>query len=163
VADGGSPVLSAAQNVSVTVTAVNTPPVLANPGPAPTFNFKLKTPAKVTPTLTVTDADGAATLATVVISLPVGAAKKNPDVVSLPGLSAVGTRLDAIVGGRLQITITLHEGATNAAVQTMLEGMTFTTKGKGLKVLSRNFQIRVTDLTGLQSNLITQNVTVRKK
>ncbi len=163
VTDGGTPALSDVENVGVTVAAVNTPPVLANPGPAPTFIFKLKTPAKVTPTLAVTDADGAASLATIVISLQVGDPKKNPDIVSLPGLSTVGTRLDAIVSGRLQITITLKEGATNAAVQTMLEGMTFATKGKGLKVLGRDFQIRVTDRTGLQSNLISQHVTVKKK
>ena len=73
------------------------------------------------------------------------------------------SRADAIVSGRLQITITLKPGATNAAVQTMLDGMTFLTKGKGLKVTSRSFQIRVTDNGGLQSNVVTQNVQVQKK
>ncbi len=163
VTDGGSPALSASSNVNVTVANVNTAPVLANPGAAPTFVGKLKTPVKVFPTLTVTDADGSATLATIVISLPLGGAKKNLDVVSLPGLAALGNRTDASVSGRLQITITLKQGATNAAVQTMLEGLTFQTKGAGLKIASRGFQLRVTDRTGLQSNLITQTLTVRKK
>ncbi len=148
---------------ALTTVEVNTAPVLANLGEAPTFMGKAKTPVKVFPSLTVTDADGSATLATIVISLPLGKAKKNPDVVSLPGLAALGTRADANVAGRLQITITLREGATNAAVQAMLEGLTFQTKGAGLKIASRGFQLRVTDRTGLQSNLITQTLTVRKK
>jgi parallel beta-helix repeat protein len=161
--DGGTPGLSATQSISISVTAANTAPVLATPGPVSTFFGNLKTPVKVAPTLSVTDADGPAGLASIVISLPLGAAKKNPDIVGLPGLTSIGTRVDAIVSGRLQITITLKPGATNAAVQSMLESMTFLTKSKGLKVTSRSFQIRVTDIGGLQSNLVTQNVQVQKK
>ncbi|MDB5389487.1 MAG: hypothetical protein JWM11_5133, partial [Planctomycetaceae bacterium] len=161
--DGGTPQLSAVQNVSITVTQTNSAPILANPGAVTTFFGNLKTPVKVTPTLTVTDADGTATLSSIVITLPLGAAKKNPDVVNLPGLTLLGTRADTIVAGRLVITITLKSGATNAAVQTMLQGMTFQTKTTGLKVLSRNFQIQVTDRTGLHSNVVTQTVPVVKK
>jgi RHS repeat-associated protein len=162
-ADGGTPALSTTQNVSITVGPANTAPVLATPGPVSTFVGNAPTPVKVVPTLSVTDANGPATLASIVISLPLGAAKKNPDIVSLPGLSAIGTRTDAIVSGRLQITIVLKPGATNAAVQAMLDGMTFQTKAAGLKLLSRTFQIQVTDNTGLHSNTVTQNVVVEKK
>lgn len=161
--DGGTPALSVTQSVSISVTAVNTAPVLATPGPVSTFFGNKKTPVKVAPTLSVTDPDGPTALSSIVISLPLGAAKKNPDIVALPGLSSVGTRADAIVSGRLQITITLKPDATNTAVQTMLDGMTFLTKGKGLKVTSRSFQIQVIDNGGLQSNIITQNVQVQKK
>ncbi|MDB5391016.1 MAG: repeat protein, partial [Planctomycetaceae bacterium] len=159
--DGGSPALSAVQNISITVT--NAAPVLATPGPIATYIGKVKTPVKVFPTLSVTDSEGSATLASVVISLPLGAAKKNPDVVTLPGLSAIGTRADAVVSGRLQITVTLKPGATTAVVQTILDGMTFQTKGAGLKSLSRNFQVQVTDQSGLHSNVISQTVNVEKK
>jgi hypothetical protein len=152
-----------AQNIAVTVTQANVAPILANPGPATTFFGNLKTPVKVMPTLSVTDADGTATLATIVVTLPLGAAKKNPDIVTLPGLSPLGTRVDTIVSGRLVITITLKSGATNAAVQTMLRGMIFQTTSAGLKVSSRNFQLQVTDRTGLHSNLLSQTVPVVKK
>jgi hypothetical protein len=149
--------------VSVTVGALSTAPLLAMPGPVSTYFGNKKTPVKVASTLSVTDPDSPTSLASIVVTLPLGAVKKNPDNVSFPGLSALGTRTDAIVAGRLQITITLKPGATNAAVQTMLDGMTFQTKGKGLKLLSRNFQIQVTDQTGLHSNTVTQNVVVEKK
>jgi RHS repeat-associated protein len=161
--DGGTPALSGSQNVSITVTQTNTAPVLGTPGPASTFFGNLKSPVKVTPTLTVTDADGPATLASIVITLPLGAAKKNPDLVSLPGVSALGTRADTIVSGRLVITVTLKTGATNTAVQTMLQSMTFQTKAAGLKVSSRNFQLQVIDQTGLHSNVVIQTVPVLKK
>ncbi len=161
--DGGTSPLSATQSVSVTVGPAATAPVLATPGPVSTFYGNLKTPVNVVPTLMVTDADGNATLASIVISLPLGAAKKNPDIVNLPGLGSMGTRVDTIVSGRLVITITLKPGATNATVQAMLDGMTFSTKGAGLKIANRNFQVQVTDQTGLHSNTVTQNVTVTKK
>jgi hypothetical protein len=161
--DGVTPPLSATQSVSITVGSLSTAPLLATPGPVSTFIGNVKTPVKITPTLSVTDPDSPTSLASIIITLPLGAAKKNPDIVSFPGLSAIGTRTDAIVSGRLQITITLKPGATNAAVQSMLDGMTFQTTGKGLKLLSRNFQIQVIDQTGLHSNTVTQNVVVQKK
>jgi VCBS repeat-containing protein len=161
--DGGNPALSVTGTVSVTVIQANTAPTLGTPGPASTFYGNLKTPVKVFPTLTLTDADGTATLASVVISLPLGAAKKNPDIIATPGLSGIGTRADAVVNGRLQITLTLRPGATNSSVESMLRSLTFQTKGSGLKVLSRNFQIQVTDTTGLHSNVISQTVVLSKK
>lgn len=161
--DGGSPALSGVQTVSVTVASVNSPPVLANPGTAPTFNGKLKSAVNVVPTLIVTDADGDATLASIVINLPLAKAKKNPDIVTLPGLSSIGTRTDTVVSGRLQISIALKPGTTNSAVQAMLQGMTFKTSGAGLNILNRDIRLKVTDRSGLQSNVVTQDVGVRKK
>ncbi|MDB5388923.1 MAG: hypothetical protein JWM11_4569, partial [Planctomycetaceae bacterium] len=161
--DGGTPALSATQNVSVVVGPANTAPVLANPGAVSTFIGNVKSPVKITPTLTVTDADGPASIASFVISVNLGAAKKNPDIINYPGLGAIGTFSTAIAGGKLVETFTVKPGVTNATIQTMLDNMTFQTKGTGLKVLNRSFQIQVTDVTGLHSNVITQNVIVEKK
>lgn len=161
--DGGTPPLSVTQTVTINVGPADTAPVLATPGQSPTYFGNLKTPVKVVPTITVTDADGPATLSAILISLNLGAAKKNPDVVSLPGLSAIGALETSIVGGRMQITVLLKLGVTNAAVQTALQGMTFQTAGKGLKVANRDFQIQLLDRTGLHSNLISQTVHVAKK
>lgn len=161
--DGGTSPLSDSESVSITVSPANTAPVLSTPGPVSTFYGNLKTPVKVAPTLAVTDADGAATIATIIVSLPQGAVKKNPDIVSFPGLTAIGTDTAVEASGRKQIVITLKPGTTNTAVQTMLNNMTFETKGKGLKVLNRGFKIEVIDQTGLHSNVVTQNVIVAKK
>lgn len=161
--DGGTSPLSGSESVSINVSPANTAPVLSTPGAVSTFYGNLKTPVKIAPTLTVTDADGAATIATIIVSLPQGDAKKNPDVVTFPGLAAIGTSAVVEANGRKQITITLKPGTTNAAVQAMLDNMTFQTKAKGLKVLSRAVKIEVIDQTGLHSNVITQNVTVAKK
>jgi hypothetical protein len=161
--DGGTPALSATQNVSVIVGPANAAPVLANPGPVSTFIGNVKTPVKVAPTLTVTDADGPTSIASIVISVNLGAAKKNPDNIDLPGLGPIGTFMTAIVGGRMQFTITVNPGVTNAAIQTLLDNITFQTKGTGLKLTSRSFQIQVTDTTGLHSNTVTQNLVVEKK
>jgi hypothetical protein len=163
VTDGGAPSLSAVQNVAISVSDASSAPELATPGAAATFIGKVKTPVKVTPTLTVSGADGAANLASIVITLPLGAAKKNPDVINLPGLAALGTRVDTIVAGRLVITITLNNGATNADVQHMLRDMTFQTKGKGLKVSNRTFELQVTNRTGLHSNVVHQTFNVLRK
>ncbi|MDB5389905.1 MAG: repeat protein, partial [Planctomycetaceae bacterium] len=161
--DGGTPALSVTQNITINVGPANTAPVLGMPGASPTFFGNLKTPVKVAPTITVTDADGPTTLSAILISINLGAAKKNPDIVNLPGVSAIGTLDKSVVGNRLQITVMLKLGVTNSAVQTALQGMTFQTSGKGLKVTNRDFQIRVVDQTGLQSNVITQTVHVVKK
>jgi hypothetical protein len=161
--DGGTPALSATQNVSVIVGPANTAPVLANPGPVSTFIGNVKAPVKIAPTLTVTDADGPTSIASIVISVNLGAVKKNPDITDLPGLGPIGTFMTEIVGGRMQFTITVKPGVTNAAIQTLLENITFQTKGTGLKLTSRSFQIQVTDNTGLHSNTVTQNLVVEKK
>ena len=163
VTDGGTPALSATQDVTVAVVSTNTAPVLANPGPTATYNGKLKVPVKVFPTLTITDQDGLATLERMVLILPTSKGTKNPDVVSLPGSSSLGTRSDSITSGFLVITIVFNTGTTNAAVQTMLNNMTYATSKKGLKITTRDFRLQVTDRTELQSNVLMQRIGVRKK
>lgn len=162
VTDGGN--LSATQTVTVNVTDANEPPVLGNSGDAPVYIHQGKNSIAVLPNITVSDADSNEAIAQVIISLPIPAGKKNPDVIGITaGANALGTLTETIVNGRRQFTITLNSGVTNSAVQAFLRSITFSTKGKGLKLAQRDFQIQVIDRQGAASNVITQDVQVTKR
>lgn len=161
VADGGS--LSATQNVTVNVTNANEAPVLGNLGTPPVYVHSQHASIVVLPNVTVNDPDSTTDLAQVVISLPTPAGKKNPDKVDIAGAAAIGTVTDTTAGGRRQISIALNTGVTAAEVQTFLRSITFATKGKGLKLNHRDFQIQVVDRHGAASNVITQDIAVRKR
>lgn len=161
VTDGGG--LSVTQNVTVNVTNTNDAPVLGNSGADPVFIAKNHGPIAVLPNVTVNDIDSTTDLAQIVISLPIPAGKKNPDKLTLNGVAALGSVTEIITGGRHQFVISLNAGVTNAQVQSFLRSITFTTKGKGLKLPQRDVQVQVMDRHGGTSNVITQNVVVRRK
>lgn len=161
VTDAGN--LSASQAVTVHVTEVNDAPVLANSGDVPVYDNHLGGSIVVLPNITVTDSNGSTDLAQVLISLPTPAGKKNPDVLGIAGASALGAVTDNTAPGRRQISITLNAGVTTAQVQAFLRSITFATKGKGLKLNHRDFQVQVVDRQGAVSNTITQDITVTRR
>ncbi|MDB5389690.1 MAG: outer rane adhesin like protein, partial [Planctomycetaceae bacterium] len=158
--DGGG--LSNTQTVTVNLTAVNQAPILTNPGPVPIYTHHLKDSIVVLPNITVSDPDSSTDLAQVIISLPIPPGRKNPDVVGINGAAALGTVTNTTVAGRQQISIQLQSGVTTAQVQTFLQQITFTTKGRGLTLTHRDFQIQVVDRQGASSNIITQDIVVRR-
>jgi hypothetical protein len=62
----------------------------------------------------------------------------------------------------LTLQIELGEQATAAKVEAFLRGITFITKGKGLKTLTRNLQVTLTDAGDLSAS-VNQTIHVKKK
>lgn len=152
------------QNITVTVTNA------VEAGPGPVLNLvgssvtwiNKQNAAKVFPLLTV---GGSANLngGTLRISVnAVGTLVKPLDKFEPLSYGAFGTGNPAIVGGQLVLNIQLNANATDAAIQTFLRGIAFSTKGKGLKQLTRTVHVTLTD-NASQSSSVTQMITVKKK
>lgn len=158
VTDGGN--LTDSQTVVVNLTNVNEAPVIMGvpTGTPPTFVLKLKTPVSVFPAVSIKDPDSATDLGqiNIVIGVP-PKVKKNPDVISLGGASALGTVVNTVTNGQRHFTITLNPGVTSTQVENFLKGITFATKGAGLKT-PRSFKVSVVDRQGASSNEVTQTV-----
>lgn len=140
----------------------NVAPTLGNPGPAPHFRqIPSRTPVRVFSEITVTDFNGSADLAQIVISVSLHPGK-NRDVISYSSTLSLGTLTSTIVNGRRELKLNLRDGVTTSQVQTFLRSVTFATSKGGLKTPNRDFRVNVTDRGGLTSNVVTQNVAVSK-
>jgi hypothetical protein len=62
----------------------------------------------------------------------------------------------------LTLQISLDVSATSQNIQSFLEGITFSTKGKGLRIATRSLQVTLTDANGASST-IHQTINVHKK
>ncbi len=93
----------------------------------------------------------------------VGSKKKSKDILTIPPFAAIG-QSSGLVYANAQLTmhIDLNEQVTAAGIQSVLRGITFLTKGKGLKVPTRNLHITLTKADGL-SGTATQVIQVHKK
>lgn len=91
-----------------------------------------------------------------------GAGKKLLDQINLPSFTDLGMSTGPqFVNGRLTLQIQLGAGATNSSIQSFLRGVTFATKGKGIKSPTRT--LAVTLSASGHSSTVTQTVNVRKK
>lgn len=154
---------STVQNVTVTVTNLNDgAPQLTLGGSAVTFINK-QPPVTIVPQLTV---GGVANLTggTLLLRInAVGTAKKLFDVLQIPSFTALGTSSGPqFAAGFLTLQIQLGANATNASIQSFLRGITFSTKGKGLKTLTRTVTATLTEAGGLSSS-VSQTINVLKK
>lgn len=130
-------------------------------GPEVTWINK-RPPVTVLPQITVGGTDNL-TGATLTVSVDaIGTAKKRLDQFHIPSFKGLGSGSEPqFSNNRLTLQIQLNAGATNAAIQSFLRGITFTTKGKGLKSPIRT--LNVTLSAGGQSAAATQTINVRKK
>lgn len=93
----------------------------------------------------------------------VSTARKRLDQISIPRFSVIGTSMGPqFDGGRMTLQILLTAGASDSTIQSFLRGISFATKGKGLKTLTRTLEISLTDAHG-HSASISQTINVRKK
>jgi RHS repeat-associated protein len=93
----------------------------------------------------------------------VGTKKTSLDIVTFPSAAALGTTSGAIyANGHITMTILLSGSVTSSAVQSFLHGITFATKGKGLRTESRAMIVTLSNSSHV-SNTITQTVHVIKK
>ncbi|MDB5391930.1 MAG: Cadherin domain protein, partial [Planctomycetaceae bacterium] len=149
------------QNIAVTVSNIDEVPTLLLGGPDVTWINK-KPPVAVLPQITV----GGLSLAggTLTISVnAIGNSKKLLDHFVIPSSAALGTSTGAhFANGKLTQQIQLGQAVTSDAIQSFLRGLTFSTKGKGLKAPSRTLNVTLADAGGL-SAVATQVIHVRKK
>jgi VCBS repeat-containing protein len=147
--------------VTVNLTDVDESIHLTRGGPGVTWINK-QSPVVVLPQLSATSG-GNLTGGTLSFSInAVGTAKKLLDQIHLPSSASLGTTSGPqFANGHLTLQIQLGANATNAAIQSFLRGLTFATKGKGLKTLTRTLEVTLS--AGGQSSAITQTINVRKK
>ena len=143
------------------------PPSLYNPSDAATFNKKLKQPALIFEQVEVGNPEVAANLAggTLTITIAVATNKKGNklfDQIETPGVALVGAGTPQTTSGMFVLQIQLGPNATEAEVQTFLRGITFSTKGAGLKKTPRAVTVTLTGSSGLSATL-NQTLNVRKK
>lgn len=155
---------STTQNITVSVTNTDDGGVttqLTLGGSGVTWINKRPSVA-VLPQLTVVGAahvGGTLTLSATIV----GTAKKLFDAYFVPAFSAIGTSTGpSLTDKKLTLQIHLNETATPAAIQAFLRGITFATKGKGLKIGTRAISVTLSETAG-QSHTVTQTINVRKK
>jgi hypothetical protein len=162
--------------VSIIVNSVNDAPQLSLQGGPVTFSAKAARkggPTQVVPNVTVVDPDQSAGFGvggrTLTISLDASGkqtrkgAKLNDKIGGLTVSAGLGTAAaPTFSNGKLQLTVHLSANATASDVQTFLRGITFSTKGAGLKLTHRAFQVQLTDAAGAASNVLVQTVNVTK-
>ena len=170
--------LTGEDDITITLSDVNEAPTLVST--PSTTAFISKTAKKsgaplIVPNVLVTDPDigqdfqvGGGTL-TISLNIQGSLHKKKgflpyDTVGGLGGASAIGTLSGPTqVGDRMQYQVVLNAGTTAEQVQTFLRGLTFSTKGKGLKVATRSFQLQLTDVAGAMSAMVQQTINVSKK
>ncbi len=156
--NGGSTI----QNIAVTVTDV-VDPLLAVGGPDVTW-IKKQPPVTVLPQSTVSDQVSLAGGTLTITLNAVGTKKKSLDLLAIPATSGLGssTGLQYTVG-HLTLQITLSQTVTSGDIQSFLRGITFSTKGKGLKTLTRTLDVTLATSGGAASSTVHQTIHVRKK
>jgi hypothetical protein len=161
---------------SITVGAVNDAPQLALNGGSVTFGGKAAKkggPIQVLPNVTVSDSDQSIAFGVgggdLSVSITVsGKQTKNKlklddTIGGLANASVIGTATALIFSnGKLTLTVHLKASATTGDIQSFLRGITFSTKGPGLKLTPRTVQAQIIDAAGATSNLMEQTIIVTK-
>ncbi len=146
--------------VQVNLTDANDAPQSNIGGSAVTW-IKKQPAVVVLPQVTVSGANLAGGTLTLSLNSP---GKKKPfDALSLLSSTALGTTTGLqFANGHLTLQIHLGQTATAAAIQAFLRGIKFTTKGGGLKSLTRTLTVTLANASE-QSSLISQTINVKKK
>lgn len=147
--------------VADATTSVNVVPQLQIGGPAVTWTKK-DPPVSVVPQLIVGESNdlGGGVLT---ISMNAVGKKKALDVLSTPVPGSLGTGGTVeFSNGRLRLQIQLNPNVTSASIQTFLRGITFQTRGTGLKSATRTLDISISNAAG-QTATALQTINVRKK
>lgn len=149
------------QTLSVTVTNV-AEDVEISVGGGPVTYIKRQPPILVLPQATV----GGTSLGggQLVLDVNVVATRtKLLDQYFIPAISSIGSSSGPqLVSGHLILTIDLDPGVTAASIQSFLRGITFSTRGKGLKTPTRTLHLTLTNSLS-QSAETTQTINVLRK
>jgi VCBS repeat-containing protein len=168
--------LTGTGTMTVNLADINDVPQLILNGGAVAFGAKAAKkggPVHVAPNITVVDPDQSAAFkiggGTLTLSIDASGkqSKKgvtlNDSIGGLSGASSLGTTTGpAFSNGKLSLTVHLSGSTTATAIQAFLRGVTFTTKGAGLKQTHRILLAQVTDMAGATSNQLSQTVNITK-
>jgi RHS repeat-associated protein len=142
-------------------TLVKAVPQLLQEGPAVTWVNK-KPATIVLPLITVANTPLGGGILTISMNAA-GSKKKASDVLSNPPIIAIGTSSGLVyANGKLTLQVQLSQNVTAGAIQTFLRGITFSTKGNGLKLLTRTVNVSLA-VAGLPTSVVMQTIHVRKK
>ncbi len=104
------------------------------------------------------------TLTLAISGTPNSNSKKALDRIVFPATSGLGTSsVPQIINGKLTVQIQLSQNVTNSSIQSFLRGITFATKGKGLKTPTRTVDITLAEAGGGPVNTAQQTIHVLKK
>ena len=156
--------LTSTQSLTVTVTdAAEAPQVLLN---GLGVSWTKTRPVQATNVLSgvIVNGNGSLVDGTLLISMNATGSKKKPkDILTIPSFAAIGQSSGLVYASfQYNMRIDLNEQATAAGVQAFLRGISFLTKGKGLKIPSRNLHITLSKADGL-TGTATQVIQVHKK
>ena len=152
------------QNISVTVTDVDDV-AQANLDLEPqTITWINKhDPVTVLPQVVVTTSGNLAGTTLTISMNTVGSKKKSADLLTIPSTAGIGTTSGLVyANGKLTMVVTLKEGATQEAIQAVLQGIKFSTKGKGLGTPTRKLDVTLS-VPGGATDKVSQTITVVKK
>jgi hypothetical protein len=122
-----------------------------------------RAPSQVMPEVTITGLEPVGGGMLIITVNAAGTAKKVLDSFNVPGHGSLGTSTGLrSANGQSTLQIQLNAGTTAAQIQTLLRGITFSTKGKGFKVPTRTVTVSLTD-SGGATNTFSQTINVRKK
>jgi VCBS repeat-containing protein len=144
---------SSPATVTVTITGVNNPAVLANIETTP-LDYQAQSPAvAVTSTLTVSDADDT-TLGGATVSITSGFSS-GADTLSFTNQNGITGSYNASTG-----VLTLTGNASLADYQTALRSVEFSTSDASASPAARTVSFQVTDTTGASSNVAARTIDV---
>ncbi len=110
------------------------------------------------------EALGGGTLRLSLTDVAFGKKQKRFDVLALSKLNELGTvSAPQILNEFAVVTVQLNANVTAAQIQEALQGVKFSTSGKGLKTSTRNVKVEAMDASAVTSTIIEQIVQVLKK
>ena len=93
----------------------------------------------------------------------IGTARKLIDQFVIPATAGLGSSLgQSFANGKLMLQIQLSEAVTSSDIQSFLQRITFATKGKGLRTLTRTMDVTLMNAGGV-IGVVQQTIHVRKK
>ena len=153
------------QNLSVTVTDLDdVPQADLDLGVPQTITWINKQDAVTVLPAVVVTTSGNLNGSTLKITMDArGSKKKAADILSIPSSSNLGSTTELVyANGRLTRIITLNQNATAQGIQALLRGIQFSTKGAGLRTLTRRLDVTLSPLGGTPDT-VSQTINVVKK
>lgn len=152
----------ASADTQTTVTITNNLPPQLNLGIAAVAWGKGQLPVLLLPDITVSGEELTGGLLSISIRA-VGSKRKAKDLFRSGAFTELGTSAGQVyANGTSRFEIRLNNGATAAGIQAFLRSLTFSTKGKGLKVPTRLLSVSLSDSTG-QLSSVSRTVQVTPK
>lgn len=135
--------------------------VLLDLGGPPVTWIKKAPPVKVLPQLLVANGFNLAGGSLGLSLSTIGTKRKSLDQLRIPSVTFGTSLQESRTPALTTVAIQLSDDDATSLIQLFLRGITFATKGKGFKILTRKLNVTLTDADG-QSTTVSQTINVRK-